>query len=277
VNAQEANPLEEISMKGNRLLSLALTVAALAAAPASGFMGDGTGPVDCTKCHTLPLAEAQEKLGKLVDQVLAVNKSEVPGLFAVDVEKQGRKLPVYLDYSKRFLLTGDVIDLETMQSLVRERMVELNRIDPATVPVDDAVVIGDPKAPKRIIVFDDPECPFCKKIHPEMKKVVEERKDVAFFVKMLPLKIHPDARRKAKAIICAKSAEMLQDSLDGKPVPDPSCETDQVEKNEAVAQQIGVGSTPTLIFPDGRIIPGYKPADKIIALLDEGKTDKAAK
>jgi len=206
-----------------------------------------------------------------------VDQAEVPGLFAVDVEKQGRKIPVYLDYSKRYLLTGDVIDLQTMQSLVRDRMIELNRIDPSIVPVDDAIVIGDPQAPVRVVVFDDPECPYCKKIHPEMKKVVEQRKDVAFFVKMLPLKIHPDARRKAKSIICSKSAQMLQDSLDDKPVPDPTCDTDQVEKNEALAKQIGVGSTPTLVLPDGRVMPGYKTADKIIALLDEAKAEGAAK
>jgi len=264
-------------MKGIRLPWLVLGLTVLAAGPAAGFKGEGGGPADCTKCHILSLPEAQEKLGKLVDQVVGIEESQVPGFFAVNVEKQGRKIPVYLDYSRRFLVTGDVIDLETMESLVRERMIELNRIDPSVVPVDDAVVIGAPKAPVRIVVFDDPECPYCKKIHPEMKKVVEQRKDVAFFIKMLPLKIHPDARRKAKAIICAKSAELLQDSLDGKPVPDPTCDTDQVEKNEATAQQIGVGSTPTLVFPDGRVIPGYKPAEKIIALLDEAKAEKAAK
>jgi len=264
-------------MNRSRLFWLVLGLAAMTAAPAPAFKGDGAGSADCTKCHTLSQAEAQETLGKLVDRVLAVGQAEVPGFFAVDVEKQGRKIPVYLDYSKRYLVTGDVIDLETMESLVRDRMVELNRIDPSVIPLDDAIVIGDPQAPVRVIVFDDPECPYCKKIHPEMKKVAEQRKDVAFFIKMLPLKIHPDARRKAKAIICAKSAQMLQDSLDGKPVPDPTCETEQVEKNEEMAKQLSVGSTPTLIFPDGRVMPGYKTAEKILALLDEAKSDKAAK
>ncbi len=259
-------------------LSLAACLAlAAAASPAAAFPAAKNNPGQCTECHKLTPAEAQEVLKTLVDSVVAVRPSEVPGLWAVDVEKQGRKLPVFLDFSGRYLVTGDVIDLQSMESLTRERMVDLNRVDASRIPLDDAIVIGDPKAPVKIVVFDDPECPFCKKIHPEMEQAAAKRKDVAFFIKMLPLKMHPDAARKAKAIICAKSAQLLQDSLDGKPVPDPTCETDQVEKNEALAQQLGIGSTPTLVLPDGRVLPGYKTADKILALLDEGRGEAPKK
>jgi len=264
---------------------------AVLAAPlgAAGFMSDGCGSGKCSDCHTLSVDEARSVLGKLVDGVLGVREARIPGLWEVDVEKRGQKLPVFLDYSKRFVITGDVIDLGTMTSLTRERYIELNRIDPSIIPLDDAVVLGDPKAPIRVVVFDDPECPFCKKLHPEMKKVVKRRPDVAFFIKMLPLKIHPTARKKAEAIICAKSLQLLEDSFAGKPLPDPTCETDQIEKNERLAKKIGVRSTPTLVFPDGRVVPGYKDADRILGYLEKGaggppspgaarkKADEAAK
>ena len=255
-----------------------LAAALLLPAGASGFEQTGSGGKSCVDCHKLSPDEAQQVLGKLVDRVLAVKPSRIPGVWAVDVEKRNKKVPVYLDYSKRFLFTGDVIELDTMTSLTRERYIDLNRVDVSIIPLDDAVVLGDPEAPVRIIVFDDPECPFCKKLHPELKKVVAERPDIAFYIKMLPLKIHPTARKKAEAIICAKSAQLLEDSLAGKPIPDPTCETDQIEKNEALAKKLGVRSTPTLIFPDGRVVPGYKPADKILAYLKEGKgTGEGAK
>ncbi|MBE0618714.1 MAG: DsbC family protein [Proteobacteria bacterium] len=245
--------------------------------PAHAFPGAKDTSGKCADCHQLSPGEAEQLLKTLVDSVVEVRVSEVPGLWAVDVVKQGRKIPVYLDFSRRFLVTGDVIDLQTMESVTRERMMDLNRVDASRIPLDDAIVIGDPKAPVKIVVFDDPECPFCKKIHPEMAAVVKQRPDVAFFIKMLPLKIHPDAERKAKAIICAKSAQMLQDSLDGKPVPDPTCETDQVAKNEALARELGVASTPTLVLPDGRVAPGFKPADKILGLLDQGRPEASPK
>ncbi len=247
-----------------------LVAALLLPVGAWGFEQMASGGKSCTDCHKLSPDEAQKILGKLVDRVLAVRPSRIPGVWAVDVEKRKKKVPVYLDYSKRFLFTGDVIELDTMTSLTRERYIDLNRVDASAIPLDDAVVLGDPEAPVRIVVFDDPECPFCKKLHPEMKKVVEQRPDVAFFIKMLPLKIHPTARKKAQAIICAKSAKLLEDSLAGKPIPDPTCETDQIEKNEALAKKLGVRSTPTLIFPDGRVVPGYKPADRILAYLEKG-------
>lgn len=252
-----------------RTALLLVALAPLAApGPARSFGGDGCNQ-PCANCHKLSTDEVKTLLGEMVDQVLAVRVSEVPGLFAVDVEKQSKKIPVYLDFSKRYLITGDVFDLSTRESLTKERFIDLNRVDPSAIPLDDAVVIGDPKAKTRIIVFDDPECPFCVRLHPEMKKAVQMRKDLAFFIKMYPLKIHPNARKKAQAIICAKSAQMLEDSLEGRPVPEPSCETDQIEKNEALAEELGVRSTPTLIFPDGRVIPGYKTAEQILATLDE--------
>lgn len=232
-------------------------------------MSPGCADKPCANCHSLDQAEAETLLQGLVDRVLAVRNGAVPGFYELDLEKGGNKMPVYLHYSKRYLVTGDVVDLQTRQSLTKERFIDLNRVDVASIPIDDAVVIGDPKAPVKVIVFDDPECPFCQKIHPEMKQVVEQRPDVAFWIKLLPLKIHPNARKKAEAIICAKSAQMLEDSLAGKPLPEPSCQTDQVDKNEAEAARLGVRSTPTLILPDGRVMPGYKPAAQILELLGE--------
>ncbi len=260
-----------------RLAAAVCAAAFLWTGQAAGFMKDGCGEGRCSDCHTLTREQAQKILGRLVDRVLDVRESQVPGLWELDVEKRKKKLPVFLDYSKRFLITGDVIDLSTMRSLTKERYIDLNRIDPSIIPLDDAVVVGDPKAPVRVIVFDDPECPFCKKLHPEMKKIVAQHPDVAFFIKMLPLKIHPNARKKAQAIICSKSEKMLADSLAGKPIPEPDCETDQIEKNEALARKIGVRSTPTLIFPDGRVVPGYKPAERILEYLGRGSKKTAGK
>ncbi len=249
-----------------------LSTCLLALTFASGAAGfaESCSEGACADCHTLTTAEAETALKGLVDRVVDVRLSEVPGLYAVDVEKQAKTMPMYLDFSKQFLIYGDVVRVQTRESLTRERMINLNRVDAAAIPTDDAVVIGKANAKHKIVVFDDPECPYCKKLHVEMKKLVAERSDVAFLVKMLPLKIHPNARQKAEAIICAKSLQLLDDSLAGKPLPEPSCETDQVEKNEALARDLGVRSTPTLIFPDGRVVPGAMGADKILEYLQEG-------
>jgi thiol:disulfide interchange protein DsbC len=91
-----------------------------------------------------------------------------------------------------------------------------------------------------------------------MKKIIEERKDIAFYIKMSPLvKIHPGAYEKAKAIVCEKSLTLLEDAFAGKPLPKPNCETTAVDENIRLAEKLRISSLPTLILLDGRIISGY--------------------
>jgi len=54
-----------------------------------------------------------------------------------------------------------------------------------------------------------------------MKQVVSERKDIAFYIKMFPLKMHPGAYEKARAIICEKSLKLLEDAFEQKQIPPP--------------------------------------------------------
>jgi thiol:disulfide interchange protein DsbC len=100
-----------------------------------------------------------------------------------------------------------------------------------------------------------------------MKKIIEERKDIVFFIKMFPLKSHPEAYSKAKAILCEKSISLLEDAFEKKPLPAPKCETSAVDENIKLVEKLGITSTPTLVLPDGRVLPGYKDAKVLISLI----------
>ena len=100
-----------------------------------------------------------------------------------------------------------------------------------------------------------------------MKKVVDERIDIAFYIKLYPLKIHPGAYEKSKAILCEKSLFLLEESFAGRPVPKPSCQTSVVDENIKLAEKLGINSLPSLILPDGRVMPGYRDAQAIKHLL----------
>jgi thiol:disulfide interchange protein DsbC len=233
------------------------------------FQKDGCGSGNCLDCHSLNREEAAVLLKGKVDEVLNVKLSEVPGLWALETVHQGKTIPLYLDFSKKYIISGNVIRLQDGTNLTPQPPV--NTVDVTTIPLKDAVILGDPKAPKKIIVFDDPECPFCKELHPEMEKIVLTRKDIAFFIKMFPLQSHPNSYQKAKTIICTKSAKMLADSLAGKSLPPPVCETDQIEQNRKLGEELHINSTPTLIFPNGKVFPGYKSADAILSILGNSK------
>ncbi|MGW8161267.1 MAG: DsbC family protein [Desulfobulbales bacterium] len=253
-------------------LLFALIVILFHAPHVGAFQENGCGAGDCRDCHTLNKKEAAALLSIGEDSIIDLQLAQVPGLWEVDVRQQEKVIPVYIDFSKQYLLSGSVIKIADKQDITKERFADLNRIDVSVIPMDDALVVGDTAARHKIIVFDDPECPYCAKLQEEMKKVIGQRPDIAFLIKMFPLKSHPNAYAKAKAIVCAKSLEMLEASLAGKPLGPPSCEADQVEKNIALADSIGIRSTPTMIFPDGRVLPGYKPGEEIIRLLDNPST-----
>ena len=234
--------------------------------PASGFEAQGQ---DCSKCHQLKTEEADNLLKGLIPglKVLQVNPSPLRGFWEVYFESGGRKGLFYLDFAKKLAFSGALISIADKKNLTQDRLTDLNRVEVSQIPLDDAVVMGDPKAKIRIIAFDDPDCPYCARLHQEMKKIIEERKDIAFFVKMFPLKIHPGAYEKAKAIVCAKSAALLDDAHLGKSLPKPSCETTAVDESLKLGEKLGIQSVPTLILPDGRVLPGYKDAKTLLALI----------
>lgn len=236
-----------------RTLSFCIVLLALLAAVPAFSFDPKCGSKPCGECHSLTLQEANQLLSGIVEKVTAVREAELKGFWRLDTENRGQKFPVYVDFAKKYLTSNPM----------------LIAVDVSKIPLGDAIVVGKAEAPIKLIVFDDPECPYCQKLQPEMKKVVEARPDVAFHIKMYPLSIHPKAKAKAKAIVCERSLQLLDDSLAGKEIPPAKCETTAVDESLRLAETLGITSTPTLIFPDGRVRPGYKPADKILEMLPQ--------
>ncbi|UCG38155.1 MAG: DsbC family protein [bacterium] len=253
----------------------ALFLAALLFFPheAAAFGEGGCGEGQCSDCHSITAAEAGELLKDMVRSVDNVGFAQVPGLFAATVTgNDGRVGLVYIDFSKSYVISGVAVRIADRENVSRDEMLQLRRIDISTLPLDNSLVLGRAGAPKKAILFTDPQCPYCKKLHPELAKVVAADPDVVFYIKMLPLvRIHPDAYRISRSILCADSLQLLEDSFAGKQIPDPTCDSDAVDRTLKLAQELGIGSTPTLVLPDGRIAPGYRSAEDILKLINGGK------
>ena len=101
-----------------------------------------------------------------------------------------------------------------------------------------------------------------------MKKVITERKDIAFYIILYPLPMHKEAYDKAKTILCEKSLDLLDAAFEKKPLPKPKCDTKAVDENIKLAETLGISGTPAVIFPDGTLIPGAIEADAIIRQID---------
>lgn len=223
----------------------------------------GSGAID--------VQTATEALGPLVDRVLGVRATEVPGLWVVDIEKDGQKVPIFLDSSGKYLISGNVIRLADMVNLTQKYHSELNQVDVSRIPLEDALLLGKATATTKVIVFTDPQCPFCGKLHKELEKVVERDPQIAFLIKMFPLKMHPEAYDISRSIVCAQSMELLERAFAGQPVPEATCDTKAVDATLNLVQQLGIRSTPTLVLEDGRVVPGFKEADELLRMLGSSK------
>ncbi|MDD5761283.1 MAG: DsbC family protein [bacterium] len=244
----------------------------LAAAPAAhAFTGEGCGSGVCTDCHSLTRDEAARILGGNVDNVLSVGMSPVGGLWEVAVEKAGQRWPLYIDFSKKHVIAGQIIQMSTKKNLTEDRMMSMNRIDVSQVPLAGAIVVGKKDAKRRIVVFDDPNCPHCAKLHETAKGIVAKHPDVAFFVRPFPRNGDPPTYETALSIVCAGTTQALEDAFAGKPLPKGKCGSKAVDETIAAAKRFNIRSTPTMIFPDGRVVPGALDADAILSLLKEGE------
>lgn len=228
-------------------------------APAAGTAGK------CSDCHVLNKEEASKllKTDMFKAQVRDIRMSPVKGLWEVEVAQGDKVFVVFVDFSKKYLVEGRYTSLDELGESQ-----PLKKVDVRKVPLDNAIVVGNPKAEKKVIVFDDPECPYCGKLHEEIKKIVAKRTDLAFYVKMYPLAMHPGAYEKSKSIVCQKSVKLLDDAFAGKKLPKAECVTDEIDNNIKLAEELGISGTPAMILPDGRLLPGYVPGDTLLEIID---------
>ena len=224
---------------------------------------------DCLKCHTLGNSEASDLLKDIIPgiKILEIKLSPSKSLWEVLFDSGGKKGLTYIDFSKKYLISGNIISIKERMNLTQARFAEVNKVDISKVPLDNALLMGDKNAKHKIVVFTDPDCPYCAKLPQELKKVIEERKDIAFYMKMFPLKIHPEAYEKSKAIVCENSLALLDDAFENKPLPKAKCETSVIDENIKLAKTLGISSTPCLVLPDGKIFSGSKDAKVIINMV----------
>lgn len=248
--------------------ALAAFLALLLSAPAAAFQKEAGVAKDCSECHKLTKEEAGKTLGRIVDNVVAVAPGPFPGIWEVDVARDGRTFPLYIDYSLKYLFNGQYIRLSDMANLTGQRYRDLNRVDVASIPVQDAIRIGSNAAKKTVIVLSDPTCPYCVKLHGEIKKAAAQDPDVAFLVMPYPRNRNDKATyRKCLAVVCSKSEKLLDDAYAGKEVPAPTCKSDAVDDTMKLAERLKIEGTPTMILPDGRMISGYMETEALLALL----------
>lgn len=213
----------------------------------------------------LTVEQAAEILSGIEGEVISVKSTEISGFFLVGMKMQGQTVPLYLDKSGTFLFSGNVIDLTQRKNLTEEHFAKLNPINVSEIPLDNALLLGRPEASQQTIVFTDPDCPHCSKLHKVLLEAVEADSNLAFQIIVTSLK--ESSYQTAKTILCNKSMDQLEQALAGASLTVTECESNAVDNNIALARSLGVRGTPTMILPNGQLKPGYSPLNELLELI----------
>ena len=138
---------------------LLFVVMAFVLLPVSYSYGFSEKGQDCSKCHTLSKDEATTLLKDIGQgvSVVEVLMSPIKGMWEVDVDAGGKKGLVYVDFSKKYLISGSVISIKDKTNLTQDRYTELTKVDVSKIPLDDAIVMGGKDAKYKVVVFSDPD------------------------------------------------------------------------------------------------------------------------
>lgn len=192
--------------------------------------------------------------------ISSIHRTPVSGVYEIVV---GQNI-YYIDRTGKHLFSGHLFDTVTKSDLTAARLQDINRIDWSVLPLDKAIVSGDPKG-MEMAVFTDPDCPYCKKLEENLKGI----EGVRIYTFLMPLtQLHPDAARKSAAIWCSKDqhAALRQVMIEGKTISGGECKT-PISDIAMLAAGLNINGTPTIISRDGRKVSGAMPAEQLKAWL----------
>jgi len=195
-------------------------------------------------------------------KILSIQKTPYLGLYEVVFDDQ----LVYVDESMHLLFSGNIIDLHTLKNLTEEREKQIYGIKFDNLPFDLALKRVKGNGARKLAVFADPNCKYCKQLEREMLDLTDAT--VYIFV----LGRLPGSSDKAKSIWCStERIKAWEDNMlmDIDPRAKPSCDTSGLEKISVLAKTHRINSTPTLVFEDGVIRPGVMSLEKLDQLLTD--------
>lgn len=200
------------------------------------------------------LAERLPNLPKIDE----ISKTPIPGIYELRI---GQDI-VYADEQGNHLIQGNMVDTRTRVDLTEARVNKLTAIDFASLPLKDAIVIKQGNGTRRLVVFGDPNCGYCKRIERDLAKL----QDVTIYTFLYPI-LGADSTAKSKDIWCAQDNGKVWRAwmVDGVAPPRniAKCDVAALERNVELGKKHRVQGTPALVFEDGTRVPGAIPLEQL--------------
>lgn len=188
-----------------------------------------------------------------------VSKTAIPGIYELRIGTE----VLYSDERGEHVIQGELIETKTRSNLTAARIEKLTAIDFASLPLKDAIVWKQGSGARKLVVFADPNCGYCKKFEKEMQGV----KDVTVYTFLYPI-LGGDSPDKSRNIWCAKdnSVAWRDWMINGTPAPRAmggKCDLAALDRNVALGKKYRVNGTPALVFEDGKRVPGAMAPEQV--------------
>jgi thiol:disulfide interchange protein DsbC len=190
-----------------------------------------------------------------------VSKTPIAGIYELRV---GTDI-YYTDEGGNHLFAGQFIDTRTRANITEDRIAKLTAIDFSQLALKDAIVWKQGTGARKLVVFADPNCGYCRKFERDLQGV----KDVTVYTFLYPI-LGGDSPDKARAIWCSKDATKVWRDwmLQGKEIPaSANCDVSALQRNVAFGRNHRINGTPGLVFEDGTHKAGAMNAAQIEQLL----------
>lgn len=189
-------------------------------------------------------------------EVTSVRQAPIDGLYEIQVDMD----LVYVDANVDHLIQGALIDARTRTDLTAARIQKLSEVPFDSLPLELAVKMVKGDGSRKLAVFEDPNCIYCKQLHANLKDI----DNVTVYSFLYPI-LSPDSAAKARNVWCASDPAAVWQGwmLDGKEPADAQCDDDPVEQVLKLGRQLTVRGTPAILFADGSRVSGALPTDQL--------------
>jgi thiol:disulfide interchange protein DsbC len=205
-----------------------------------------------------------ERLPQL-KQIDEISATPVPGLY--EIRANGADI-FYTDTEGNFLIEGNLIDIRQRRNLTEERVNKLTALNFDALPLKDAFTVVRGNGKRKLAVFEDPNCGYCKRFERDLEKV----NNVTVHTFLYPV-LGPDSGEKSRNIWCAKDkGKTWHNWMAKEELPAiASCDVSAITRNLELGRKHKITGTPTLVFADGSRVPGAINAQQIEKYLTDLK------
>ena len=201
-----------------------------------------------------------------------IKPSPLEGWYAI---QQG-PIMAYVSADARYLLQGDIIDLETRANLTETARNETRRELMASLAEDEVITFSPAEVKHTVTVFTDVDCTFCRRLHAQINEYMDEGIEVRY---LLYPRNGPASKSwsTSEQVWCSSDRNgALTAAKTDKAFDSTACDATIVQNHYVLGKEVGLSGTPAIVLEDGTLIGGYVPPAQLAARLERAAAGDSA-